>query len=116
MCATRQGLEHGFGLGRVPGLAEQLAVEEHLGVDAEHGPLAAVDRASLAGGALERRGAGRLVEVGRDDVERDAELFEDRAPLRRRRRQDQRIDRQPVAFRATQISSHGHFLAHSAVT
>ena len=107
-----------LGLRRVGGLAEQLAVEQHLGVDAEHRPLAAVDRARLARRALERARAGHLVEVGRDDLERDAELRQDRAPLRRRRREDERRCRcsAHAILRATQISSHGHCRAHSAVT
>ncbi len=100
-----------FRLGLVRGLAEQRAFEQHLGVDAEHGPVAAVDGPRLARRALERRRAVDLLEVRRDDVERDAQLLEDRAPLRRRRREDQRGD-----FRATQMSSQGHCLAHSAVT
>ena len=47
--------------------------------------------------------------VGRDGLERDAQLLEDGAALRARRREDQ-----PV-FRATHRSSDGHLLAHSAV-
>ena len=46
--------EHRSRLGGVRRLAEHRAVEQHLGVDAEHGPPAAVDRARLAGRALER--------------------------------------------------------------
>jgi len=44
-----------------------------------------------------------------DDLERDRELLENRAPLRRRRRERQ-------SFRAAQISSDGHFRAQSAGT
>jgi hypothetical protein len=106
-----EGFEHLLGLRRVGRLAEQRALEQHLGVDTEDRPVAASDRPRLARGALERRGALDFFEVGRDDVERDAQLFEDRAPLRRGRREDQR-----EGFRATQMSSQGHCLAQSAVT
>ena len=46
--------------------------------------------ARLAGGTLERPGAGCLLVVRRDDLERNLELREDRAALRRRGREDQR--------------------------
>jgi hypothetical protein len=62
--------------------------EQDLGVAAEPRAVATVDRARRARCALERRGAVDLLEVGRDDVEGDSELLEDRAPLRRRRRED----------------------------
>jgi len=79
--------------------------------------------------ALERPGAGLLRVLRRDDLERDLELREDRAPLRRGRRQEERrggwrtqgctgsVEPAPaLRLRATQISSHGHLRAHSAVT
>ena len=49
-----------------------------------------------------------LLVRGRDDVERDAELLEDRAPLRARRREQERRDRRRAhALRAFQICSIG---------
>ena len=59
-------------------------------------------------------GVGRVVldVAGRDGVERDRELLEDRATLRRRGREDERLRHE--GFAATQISSAGHFRAHSA--
>ncbi len=48
--------------------------------------------------------------VRRDDIERDSQLLQDRAALRRRRSEDQ------PRFRAAHISSEGHCRAHSAVT
>ena len=61
---------------------------------------------------LDRIGIWRVVLdiVGREDLERDAQLLEDRASLRRRRRERQDV------LRAAQISSEGHFRAQSAVT
>ena len=88
--APGEPLEHLRGLGRVARLADQLAVEEHLGVDAEHRPA----RRRRPSAPCRRRARAvavrRLVEVGRDDLERDRELLEDRAALRRRRREDER--------------------------
>ncbi len=57
-------------------------------------------------------GVGRIVfdVVGSDDIERNGELLEDRASLRRRRREGQ------AGLRAAHISSAGHFRAQSAVT
>ena len=49
-----------------------------------------------------------LLVVRRDDVERDAELLEDHAALRARRREQDRVDDvRAHRFRALQISSHG---------
>src|SRR5581483_9116261 len=109
--APREPFEHLLGLRLVTRLPEQLALEDHLRVDAEDRTLASVDRSRLAGRALGRRGPLDLLEDRSDDVERDAQLRQDRAPLRRRRREDQRLRR-----RATQMTSHGHCFAHSAVT
>src|SRR5262252_4743976 len=51
---TRERLDHRLGLRLVRRLPEELAVEEHLGVDAEHGSLVGRDGMGLAGGALDR--------------------------------------------------------------
>ena len=61
---------------------------------------------------LGRVGVGWVVldVVGSDDVERNGELLEDRAALRRRRREGQ------AGLRAAHISSAGHLRAQSAVT
>ena len=116
-------LEHLLGLGRVRRLAEDLPAERDGGVDAEHRPLAGLrrDRARLAARVLahepDRVGLRRvLLDVRRrEDVVRDPELVEDHAPLRARRRQEQRLDGvRAHRLRAFQISSHGHFFAHSA--
>ena len=79
---------------------------------------AACTRAGLALGMLadelDRIGVGRVVlDVGgRDDGERDLQLLEDRAPLRRCRREDERAGH--PGFFATQISSTGHLRDQSA--
>ena len=105
-------------------LAVQPAPENDSGVDAEHrppvGPVG--DRARLSERVLldelDRVGLGRVVllVVGRDDLEGNAELLEDVATLWRRRREQQRRRGRCAhpRLRARQISSHGHFFAHSA--
>ena len=100
-------------VGRLP---EQLTVEDDLGVDAQHGTIAAVDRARLARRALERIADGLLVERGRNGLEWDSELRQDRAALRRRRREDEWRRGHATLLRAAQISSQGHLRAQSAVT
>ena len=107
-------LEHLRRVGRVARLADPAAAADDDRVDAEHRPPGPVDRPRLAGGVLERVAVGRLDEVGRDDLERDRELLEDRPALRRRRGEDERAAH--ARLRAAQISSEGHFFAHSAVT
>ena len=59
-------------------------------------------------------GVGRVVldVPRRNGVERNRELLEDRATLRRRGREDERLRHE--GFAATQISSAGHFRAQSA--
>ena len=94
-------LEHPLRLVGVRRLAEDLAAERDRGVDAEHRPVARLrrDRARLPARVLAHEldgvGFGRVVldVVGRDDVEGDPELLEDRAPLRARRREQQRLRR-----------------------
>ena len=55
-----------------------------------------------------------LLVVGRDDVEREAELLQDHAALRARRREQDRVDDvRAHRFRALQISSHGQRCPHS---
>ena len=111
-----------LGVGEVGRLAVRAPVEDDGGVDAEHGPVAGVLRhgARLAAGVVADEvdgvGAGRVVldVVGRDDVEREAELLEDRAPLRARRGEEERRRRRRAhRLRATQISSDGQRRDHS---
>ena len=83
-------------------LAELHGAAEDDRVDPEHRPAAAVDRAGLPGGVLERVAARPPRRVGRDGLERDPELGEDRRALRRGRGEDDH-----ARFRATQISSVG---------
>ena len=93
--AAQEG-QHAPRLGCVRGLAEHLAVDHDERVDAEHRlPRARLDRARLAeavplGQLVRRDGQRQLVVAGLDDAELEAELREDRAALRRARRQDQR--------------------------
>ena len=113
--------EHLLGLGRVGRLAEDPAVQHDGCVDADDRPLvrAIGDGPRLAGARARARPAPRRRRGGvcffvsrRDDVERDAQLLEDRSALRRRRREQQRRSRaarQP-RLRATQSSSDGHLL------
>jgi len=58
------------------------------------------------------RVVGQFLVVRRDDDERDAELLEDRPPLRRGRGEDERLYR----FRAFQISSDGQRCAQARLT
>ena len=88
--SSRQSLEHLARRVRGRRLAEPLPVEEHVRVDAEHELPAALYRARLPGRVLDRVVADLLV-VGRNDDERDGEQFEEFPPLRRRRRQDERL-------------------------
>jgi hypothetical protein len=89
------------------------AVEDDRRVDAECDPPVEMDRARLAlrvsEDELRRIGVTRVVldVLRRDDLERDSELLEDRAPLRRGRGERQRV------LRATQISSIGQFRAQA---
>ena len=105
-----QLFEHRLRLPGIRRLAERLAVDDDLGVDAEHGPVAAVDRTSLARRQLDGIVAPLLI-ARCDDLEGQPELLEDRAPLRRLRGEDQRRCR-----RSRQISSSGQRFAHSAGT
>jgi len=90
MIPAGQAAQHRGRLISVGGLAEQLAVQQDLGVDAENDPPGPVDRARLAGCACERVADGALVERRGDDLERNPELRQDRPALRRRRREDER--------------------------
>src|SRR5581483_188562 len=81
------------------GLAEKRAAAGDDGVDAEHRPVAAVDRPSLAGGMLDGI-AARLLLVGRRDrLERDPQLLEDDPTMTRGRGEDDYLSH------ATRISS-----------
>src|SRR5262249_31769815 len=94
----RQRLQDLFRLPRARRLAVRASVERDRRVDAEHRPLAGLreDRARLA----ERVLADELLRIDvrnvalfvarLDDVERDAELMQDRAPLWRGRCEQQR--------------------------
>ena len=115
-CAPTSALEHRLGLAASAGLPNSPPSQHHGRVDAEHRPVAGAVRTDRALPARARHGidvAGRsLVVVGRDDVERDPQLLEDRAPLRRRRR-EQSGDAAAATrhrLRARQISSHGQLL------
>src|SRR4029453_8053424 len=78
----RQPLEHRLGGTGARGLAERLPVHDDLGIHSEHRPIAAVPRPRLAGRQLDWI-VTVLLEVRRDHVERNAELLENRPPLRR---------------------------------
>ncbi len=118
MRAAGELAEHGAGVVAVGGLAVEPAVEVDGGVDAERDRAVGVHRSRLALGViaheLDRVGVGRIVlDVRRcDRRERDAQLLEDRAALRRCRGQRERLGH--TRFFATQISSAGHLRAHSA--
>ena len=109
--------EHGAGVVAVGGLAVEPAVEMDGRVDAERDRAFRVHRSGLALGVIaherDRVGVGRVVlhVRGCDRRERDAQLLEDRAALRRRR--GEREDVGHARFFATQISSLGHLRAHS---
>jgi hypothetical protein len=115
--APRQPLEHRLRLGRARRFPERFAVDDDLGVDAEHRQVAAVDRARLARRELEWIVAMLLV-TRRDDRERDVQLLEDRAPLWRDGGENDRRRRRDAhaRLRRRQISSSGQRFAHSAGT
>ena len=122
---ARERSEHPLRLGRVGRLRIHAVHADHCRIDAEHGPPVRLrgDQSALAPRVLaderHRVGVRRVVldVVGCDDLEQDAGLLEDRAPLRRGRGEQERRSRRPAhAFRATQISSAGHCRAHSTLT
>ena len=99
------------------GLPERLTVHDDLGVNPEHRAVTTVNRARLPRRELHRIDSG-LLEPRRNDLERNPQLLENRPPLRRNGRQDERRsgrDTHP-RLRAFQISSAGHLRAHSAET
>ena len=116
MRAPGELTEHACGVVAIGGLPVETSVEENRRIHAERDPSIRVNRARLPlrmpANELDRVGIWRVVLdiVGREDLERDAQLLEDRASLRDRRRERQ------LRLRATQRSSDGHFLAQSAVT
>ena len=110
MCGAGEQGEHSARIRGVGRLSELLAVADDDGVDAEHGPVAAFDRAGLAHRVLEWIAAGLLDVGGLDHLEGDLELREDRPALRRGRGENDH------RFRAAQISSAGHCRAHSGLT
>src|SRR5262245_42491554 len=108
----RKGAEHRPRGRRVSGLAEDAAFEDDRRIDAEDESLRRHGARLAAGVLVDEHGrvrAGRiaLLVAGPGDRERDAELLEDRPPLRGGGGQ-----RQPLR-RATQISSEGQLRAHS---
>ena len=102
---------------RSPRLAVHTPVEMNRRVDPERDGTVRMNGAGLALGVrpdeLDRICVGWVVLLvdGRDDIERDPQLLEDRAPLRRGRSEDERIAHR--RFLATQISSLGHLRDHS---
>jgi hypothetical protein len=124
----RQLVEHLLGVRRVGRLGVDAAAENDRRVDTEHQTSVSLadDRLGLAARVpaheLGRIGLGRIVLLvaRRNDVEGNAQLRQDRPPLRRRRREKQRRRRRRThrggALRATQISSLGHCFAHAAST
>ena len=114
---ARQALEHRLGLRSTHRLAQCLPVDDHLGVDPQHRPVTAVHRTRLPGRQLDRIRPD-LLELGRNDIERNAQLRENRAALRRDRSEQDRRRRRNAhpRLRAFQISSAGHWRAHSAET
>jgi hypothetical protein len=117
MRSARHPLEHRLRRTRVRRLPERLTVDNHLRVDPEHRALATVDRARFARRELDRVATGFL-ELRSHDLERNTQLLENRPPLRRDRREDDRRSRRSAhpRLRAFQISSAGHLRAHSAET
>ena len=115
MRAPGELTEHAYGVVAIGGLPVDAPVEENRRIDAERDPSIRVNRARLplrmSANELDRVGVWRVVldVVGREDLERDAQLLEDRASLRRRRREGQ------SRLRATHRSSLGHLRAQSAV-
>src|SRR5512132_2247873 len=118
-------LQHRFGLRFVTRLAVDAAVEHDLGVHPEHRPIAgdSSHRARLAlRMALDLRSrirTGQLLVVSRDNrLEWNRQLLQDRAPLRRSRREQERRGgrRAHPRLRARQSSSSGQRLAQAAGT
>ena len=100
------------------GLAEDPAADDDDRVDAEHRPLAARRPSAPCRRVRVRARPGRrrpLLVARGDDVERDPQLLEDRAALRRDRGEEQRRSRRDAhaRLRATQISSEGQRRAQS---
>src|SRR3954453_23357940 len=91
MAATGQARDVGARLGLVGGLAEDVAADGHQRVGAERERLRHGQRlaARVLLGDGDRVAVGLLLDARDADVERDADLLEDRAPLRRRRRERQ---------------------------
>src|SRR5438034_3151086 len=83
MCPTGERLEHLRGFLRPARLSEHELAAADDRVDAEHGSTAAVDGTRLAGSVLKGVVAELLVIRG-DNIERNAQLLEDRLPLRGR--------------------------------
>ncbi len=92
MRAAGQPRHVGDRLGRVGGLAEHVAVDGDDRVRSEHQGVVVVAGQRLAARVLRGDRLGRavheLVDAGGRDPERHAHLREDRAPLRRRGRED----------------------------
>ncbi len=111
MGAPVERAEHRGGSLATGGLAEHAPVEMHGRVHAERDGTVAVNRSGLAlrVRADERDGVcvrGVVLHiVGRDGIEGDAELLEDRPALRRARSEDEQVAHR--SFSATQISSLG---------
>ena len=108
--------QHPLGVLAPLGLPVHAVVEDHSRVDPERKLAFCMDRARLPLGVQTHELGGReprhlvLDVLRRLGLERDPELLEDRAPLRRRGSEDQ------PRLRATHISSEGHCRAQSAVT
>ncbi len=115
VCPARQAEEHQPRIASIDGLAVHATVEMDGRVDSDGDGAFGMDGAGLALGMganeLDGVGIGRVVLLvrGRDDVERDAELLENRPSLGRCRGEDE----PHPGFFATQISSLGHFFDHS---
>ena len=124
MRPSRQLLEHPLGVARVLRLRVEAPAEHDGRVDTEHRPAVRLvrDGARLP----ERVGANELLRVGlgrivllvarRDGVERNAELVQDRPPLRRGRREQERRRRRNAPRLAGDPDLLGGPLAHSTVT
>jgi hypothetical protein len=99
--AAVQAADELTGVRGVARLAEDVAVERDVGVGAENE--IAGDGQRLAAGVLQgdlaRIALGELIDVRRPDLELEARLGEDRAPLRRRAREDQRSGKNSAASR-----------------
>jgi hypothetical protein len=79
-------LERALGIRSIDRLAEDDAVANDHRVDAKNGTLVGLDGARLPRSVLDRVIAALDV-IRRNDLERDVQLVEDRASLRRRRRE-----------------------------